>query len=205
MNLNIVGIGPGNKRYMLPIALETMENSDIVIGFKRAIESVDFVKTKKLQVNSLKEIIDFILNNKDKMISVIASGDPTFYGITEYIKKFYGKDIEIIPGLSSFQYFFAKLKKSWQGIPLGSLHGREEDFIEVVKNKDVSFWLTDKINTPQAIAKRLIEEGINGIMYIGENLSYEDEKITIVDLKNVVNMKFTDLSIVIIERKEEEI
>ena len=35
----IVGLGPGHKDYILPIASKTMENSDIVVGFGRAIKS----------------------------------------------------------------------------------------------------------------------------------------------------------------------
>jgi precorrin-6y C5,15-methyltransferase (decarboxylating), CbiE subunit len=204
MKLNIVGIGPGDKKYILPIAIETIENSHLVIGFKRAIESIDFIKTKKMQVETLKEINDFILRNDKKIISIVASGDPGFYGILEYIKKNYKGHIEIVPGISSFQYFFAKIKKSWQGIPLGSLHGREQNFVEIVKREKISFWLTDKVSTPSYICERLIAEGIKGTMYIGENLSYEDEKITIVDFRKALDMKFSELSVIIIDRKGEE-
>lgn len=204
MKLNIVGIGPGDKKYILPIAIEIIENSHLVIGFKRAIESIDFIKTKKMQVETLKEINDFILRNDEKIISIVASGDPGFYGITEYIKKHYQGNIEIVPGISSFQYFFAKIKKSWQGISLGSLHGREQNFVEVVRSEKISFWLTDKVNTPSYICERLIAEGIKGTMYIGENLSYKDEKITIVDFREALDMKFSELSVIIIERKGEE-
>jgi cobalt-precorrin-7 (C5)-methyltransferase len=197
----IVGIGPGSKKYILPEAIEVMENSDTIIGFKRAIESIDFVKSSKGQVDSLKETLSFIEDNKEKVIAIIASGDPCFYGIADYIGKNYSGEIEIIPGISSFQYFFAKLKKSWQGAFLGSLHGREEDFIKIVKSESISFWLTDKKNTPSFIAKKLIEEGIEATIHIGENLSYEDERIISSDLEEVAYMDFSELSVIIIERR----
>ena len=62
---------------------------------------------------------------------------------------------------------------------MGSMHGREENFIEVVKENKLSIWLTDKKNTPSELSKRLIENSIDCTIYVGENLSYEDENITI--------------------------
>ncbi len=40
----IVGLGPGHKDYMLQGAINNLEKVDIIIGFKRAIESLDFIK-----------------------------------------------------------------------------------------------------------------------------------------------------------------
>ena len=33
----IVGIGPGSPKYIIPLAVETMEKVDVIIGFERAI------------------------------------------------------------------------------------------------------------------------------------------------------------------------
>lgn len=199
--LYIVGIGPGAREYILPIAIEVLQKSDIIIGFSRAIKSISFINTKKVEIKSLGELISYINKYKDLVISVIASGDPCFYGITEFIKKNYGDCIKIITGISSYQYFFSKLKKTWQNAYLGSLHGREKDFISIVKNTKTSFWLTDKFNTPSIIANQLVEEGINGKMYIGENLSYNDENIVQATFIEVVNMKFNKLCVIIIENE----
>ncbi|SQB32326.1 precorrin-6y C5,15-methyltransferase subunit CbiE [Clostridium sporogenes] len=43
----IVGLGPGHKDYMLQGAINNLEKVDIIIGFKRAIESLDFIKNNK--------------------------------------------------------------------------------------------------------------------------------------------------------------
>lgn len=199
----IIGIGPGHRDFMLPRAVKIMEKSDIVIGFKRALESIGFIKTPKKQLEGLKETLSFLENNRDKAISIAASGDPCFYGITDFISRNYQGDFQVIPGISSFQYLFAKLKKSWNTAFLGSLHGREQNFIEVVRCKELSFWLTDKANIPSLLAAKLLKEGINCIMYVGENLSYEDEKITTAKPEEISQMKFSELSVVIIEIKGE--
>ena len=50
----VVGIGPGSREYILPKAIEIMENSDIVLAFERIEKSINFLnkpikKVKKLQ------------------------------------------------------------------------------------------------------------------------------------------------------------
>lgn len=197
----IVGLGPGSKEYMLLKAITILENSEAIIGFSRALESINFIKIKKIEAKTLKDILNFININKDIKISILASGDPLFYGISDYIRKNYDGAIEIIPGISSFQYLMAKLNKSWQHSYFGSLHGREEDFIEKVKTNKVSVWLTDKTNSPNAICRRLKEEKIEARVYIGENLSYEDERILEGTPIEFVDKEFKHLSVVVIENE----
>ena len=198
--LYIVGLGPGSKDYILPKAVQVLENSDMVLGFQRALSSIDFLYIKKYVVKSLEEIISYSEDNRDKNISVVASGDPCFYGITDYINKNYKGCFSVIPGISSFQYLCAKLNKPWQGSFLGSLHGREEDFLERVKENNISIWLTDKTHTPGFICSCLIQAKLNALIYVGENLSYEDEKITIGEPEKFINTNFSELCVVIIER-----
>ena len=198
--LYIVGLGPGSKDYILPKAVKVLENSDMVLGFQRALSSIDFLYIKKYVVKSLEEIISYSEDNRDKNISVVASGDPCFYGITDYINKNYKGCFSVIPGISSFQYLCAKLNKPWQGSFLGSLHGREEDFLERVKENNISIWLTDKTHTPGFICSCLIQAKLNALIYVGENLSYEDEKITIGEPEKFINTNFSELCVVIIER-----
>lgn len=198
--LYIVGLGPGSKDYILPKAVQVLENSDMVLGFQRALSSIDFLYIKKHVVKSLEEIISYSEDNMDKNISVVASGDPCFYGITDFINKNYKGCFRVVPGISSFQYLCAKLNKSWQGSFLGSLHGREEGFLERVKENNISIWLTDKTHTPGFICSCLSQAKLKTVVYVGENLSYQDEKITIGEPEKFINTNFNELNVVIIER-----
>ena len=56
----IVGIGPGHKDYIVAKALEIMKKSDIIVGFKRAIDSLEFIDNKKIYINKLSDIDKFI-------------------------------------------------------------------------------------------------------------------------------------------------
>ena len=195
----IVGIGPGSRAYILPKAVEILENCDIILGFERALSSLDFLNIEKKAVFALNEILGFINENPDKNISIAASGDPCFYGITGFIKRNYDKKIEVVPGLSSFQYLCAKLGMPWQGSYVGSLHGREDRFLGRAREYALSIWLTDKDNSPSSLCSRLYDEGMDALVYVGENLSYSDERIVEGRPEDLKDMMFSDLCVVIIK------
>ncbi|HAT4283057.1 TPA: precorrin-6y C5,15-methyltransferase (decarboxylating) subunit CbiE [Clostridium perfringens] len=202
--VKILGLGPGHEDYIIPKVIKELEKSDYIVGFERAISSLKFLNSisdeRFKRVKGLKEIIEFLKENKEKRISIVASGDPTFYGITNYIYKNYEGEVSIVPGISSFQYLTCRVNKTWNDAFVGSMHGREENFIEVVKENKLSIWLTDKKNTPSELSKRLIENSIECTIYVGENLSYEDENITIGSPREICEKDYGDLSVIIIER-----
>lgn len=196
----VVGLGPGNVDYIIPKAIETIEKVQVVLGFKRALEVINFIKVKQIEISSIKQVIDIINSDEYENIAVVASGDPCFFGISDYIKKNSIKEIKVIPGISSFQYLMANLNKMWQGAYLGSLHGREDNFLENTKKYNLSVWLTDNKNTPAYLCKILLENGIHCHIYIGEKLSYEDENIVSGKPEQFVHMEFNNLSILVVEK-----
>lgn len=197
----IVGMGPGSREYILPKAMKVLDNSDIIIGFSRLIKELDFLKKKKVKVDSLREIIEFINENgEDNTISIVASGDPTFFGISEYINNNFIGNVEVIPGLSSFQYLTSKINKSWNNAYTGSIHGREINFIEKVLMYQLSIWLTDNKNNSAALCNLLYENKINCKVIIGENLSYENEKVLEGLPEEFLNEEISSMSILVVER-----
>lgn len=198
----IVGLGPGHRDYIMPKALEILKKSNMIIGFKRALDSLEFVDNKKIYINKLGDINEYICGDKNRsmIISIVASGDPTFYGITNYIKSKATLEFQVIPGISSFQYLTCKLNMSWNNAYLGSLHGRKEEFLTVVNNHDLSIWLTDKENNPAMLCEILHKEKVRCKVVIGENLSYEDESITNGTPEEFMNKKYDSLSVFIVDR-----
>lgn len=195
----VVGIGPGHRQYILPAAIEALNSSDYILGFPRAISSLSFLDNELIKVNSLKEIMEFI-NKNSGTIAIVASGDPGFYGVLEYLKNNLQEDLSVIPGITSFQYLTAKLKKSWSNAYLGSMHGRKSDFLKHVMENKLSIWLTDKENSPNYLCETLVENNIIGRVYVGENLSYEDERIIEGTPEEIALNNFKSLSVFIFER-----
>jgi len=107
---------------------------------------------------------------------ILASGDPCFYGILDFLQK-QGINIdEVVPGLSSIQYMMAKLKKSWHDAALISFHGREAG-LQSIKEYKTAIILADSKHTPGYISCCLRDNGLKGKIYAGFNLSYDDERI----------------------------
>lgn len=197
----IVGMGPGSRKYILPKAIEVLENSDVIIGFSRLIKELDYLEKKKVIVDSLGDIIKFINEYGEyNTVSIVASGDPTFFGISEYINKNFKGNVEVIPGLSSFQYLTSKINKSWNNAYTGSIHGRETNFIEKVLIYPLSIWLTDSKNNSATLCKLLYENKINCKVIIGENLSYNNERVLQGVPEEFLTEEISSMSILIVER-----
>lgn len=195
--LSIVGMGPGDIKYVTFEALERIKYCDKVIAFGRISDTAKKIIPSVITIKNLNEIKHYI--NDDKKTSILASGDPCFYGIADYIKRCGYKIDEIIPGISSFQYMMAKIQKSYDNVNFISLHGRNDD-LQSVKSSKISVILTDKENTPNVISMKLREMGIEGDMYAGFNLSYEDEFILRARIGDSID-DISDLSLVVVENE----
>lgn len=181
--IKILGLGPGNLDYTLPIVLKKIEESDVIIGGKRHLESLGkYTKNKEYFYISpdLSKVIEFINENRDKKISLVVSGDTGFYSFLAFIKKhFCDNELEVVAGISSLQYMFAKISDFWNNAYISSVHGKNFDYVSKLREYEKIGLLTDfSKNTPQNIAKKLFENGFeNAKIFVGENLSYENEKI----------------------------
>ncbi len=201
--ISVVGIGPGHPDYILPIVKKIIQDSDILIGGRRNLRSVNTRNKEIIHITSdLKKIVDYLKENyKKKKITVIVSGDCGYYSFLKYIKKNIDKKLlHVVPGISSMQYMFSKIGESWDDAYIGSLHGREEDFIEELKIHNKVGLLTDKKWTPSRIAEELINnEMYDKTIYVGENLSYENEKITQGTPKEISEIENFNMCVVVIK------
>ena len=195
--VTVAGVGPGNPKYLTVEVKEAIESAECVLAFGRVSNSLSSIRNDFIQVNRVDDIIKYTSIHKDLLL--LASGDPNFYGVVEFLKKKGVVIKKILPGLSTFQYMMAKLEKSWQGAKFLSLHGRDESLDTVKKNRLV-IMLTDKENSPCKISKELWSLGIRGTMYIGFNLSYDDEKIVKINIGEEVE-NISTLSVVVIENE----
>ena len=110
--ITVVGMGPGHIKYLTQEAITVIREADQVIAFGRIAETAEVITSQVIRVKSVSEVLDHL--RSERHIALLASGDPGFYGILEYLKKQRITIDRVVPGLSSFQYFMAKLQKSWQ-------------------------------------------------------------------------------------------
>lgn len=180
--IKVIGVGPGSAEYITPAALKLIQEADILVGGDRLLKLfAGSGKTVFAVKNNLPEMIEFINTNRsEKSIAVLASGDPSFYGILAYLKKHYAlTDLIVEPGISSIQLACARLCISWEDAVFFSAHGRDIQGLEsLIRNHSKVVVLTDRVNTPEFIARYLLRKGITQkSIYVCENLSYDDELI----------------------------
>jgi precorrin-6Y C5,15-methyltransferase (decarboxylating) len=182
--------------------------SDVLVGGERHLSYFPQFKGEKivLKSNITSTIAEIAKLNKNQNISVIASGDPMFFGIGELLLKYIEKkEVLILPHISSIQYAFAKLGEKWQDATFLSVHGRDIYGIanKLSKLNKVAI-LTDKNNTPTKIAKHLIQFNQTDFeVFLCEEMSYEDGKIT--KYENITELatqtSFAELNLLILKRK----
>lgn len=197
--INIIGLGPGNIGYCTKLGEKLIYNSDIIIGGRRNLESITNFKGKKIELNTnLKEILECIKNNKEKNISVIASGDPSIYGIGKYLSNNFDKsDLNIVSGISSMQYIFSKICVDMNDLYITSSHGKSPDFDYILNHKKVCMVTDNKIG-PKEIAKEILKRNLDKVMIVGENLSYDNEKITIAKPSEIIEIEKFEMNVVVI-------
>ena len=197
--INVIGLGPGNTDYITKLGESLIRDSDILIGGKRNLESIEDFKGEKVELASnLKEIVQYINNNKEKQISVIASGDPFIYGIGRYLcKNIDAKDLNVVSGISSLQYIFSKVHIDMNDLYITSSHGKTPDFDYVLSHKKVCM-VTDKLIGPKQICKEILDRNLNKTVIVGENLSYDNENIIIGKPKDILKIDKFDMCVVVI-------
>ncbi|ALP05798.1 putative cobalt-precorrin-6Y C(5)-methyltransferase [Clostridioides difficile] len=201
--INIIGLGPGNLDYITKKGEILISTSDVLIGGKRNLESIKNFEGEKIVLDSnLREIIEYINNNKEKQISIIASGDPLIYGIGRYLSKnIDNKMLNMVSGISSLQYIFSKIYVDMNDVYITSSHGKVPDFDYILSHKKVCMVTDSKIG-PKQISREIIDRNLNKIIVVGENLSYDNEKITIAKPEEIIRMDNFDMNVVVILDEE---
>lgn len=189
----LIGTGPGNPDYLLPLARKKILASEVLIGSKRLLTEFNFAKEYIYLEKNYDVVLNYLQKNKaQKKIVVLVSGDAGIFSFAKKITPILDfNDYEIIPGISILQLAFARIKESWENVFILSLHGRKkENLNKILKNHKKIFIYTDPKNTPSKIAKYLLKNGYsNNQVFVFYNLSYKDEKIIKTNLKNLLKMK----------------
>ena len=205
--VHIIGVAPDGASSLTSQARRLVNRAEMVFGGERLLQMFPHHAGEKLIIkNNLAEVSDLIKRNLgQKRIVVLASGDPNFYGIASYLTGKLGKDIvEIIPNVSAMQLAFARIRESWEDAVFVSVHSRPiEDIIETVRLNHKVGIFTDDGHTPAAIARVLLEHGVDGYRaYVCQNLGREDEEVVETDLHNLSKTECSPLNILILLRDQ---
>lgn len=202
--IHIIGIGPGSNDYLTPIAKKAIEGADCLIGAKRVLDEFNYPKKEKVFFDGhIDKVIPFIKKNREKnKIAVLVSGDAGLYSFLGKISRAFKRDeYTVTPGISSLQLAFARIGESWEGAKIISLHGRKpQNLIKEAKNARKLFLFLDDKFPPDKVARYLLDKGIkNRKVFVFENLSYPNERITETTVTKLAGMKDFGLCVMIIK------
>lgn len=201
----VAGIGPGGKDYILPKSLRAIEEARFLAGGHRALR--DYARKDQNTypiTGKLSELYSWIFSSlKKDDVTVMVSGDPGYYSLLPWLKKNFPQNpVEVIPGISSIQAAFSLLGLSWQDAEWLSFHGRvpDEKQLSYVKGRKIAF-LTDRIHNPASIARILLDRGWpeDAKSSACENISYADQQIVRLSLKEMTDLPAFGESVLIVE------
>lgn len=127
MKLSVIGIGPGGKDYILPVAQQVLATADIAIGYSYYFQFVEHLLPphcecigKDLTEEEARAELAVNRCEQDKHVVVISSGDAGIYAMASLVYQYASTrtnkniDLQTIPGISAFIAAAGKL-----GAPLG--------------------------------------------------------------------------------------
>lgn len=202
--LKVVSLGPGHPDYILPIAKKEIAEAEVILCGERHLESFDATDKEVMIIGRGIPLSELMQRVKEcyaaRKTAIVVSGDCGFYSLLTYTKKRVpAEDIEAIPGISSLQYLFAKISMTWQDAEMMSLHGRDQDLLKRVATGNKVGILTDGEHNTAYIAKMLRENSYGEkFLYVGEDLSYSDERITRLTVEEGLSFKEKGMAVVVI-------
>ena len=200
--ISIVGIGMGGSLQMTEESRKICEDADLIIGAQRMVESYEdkgYAIYKSYQASDIK---GYLWEHPEyENVVILQSGDVGFYsGTKQLLTEFKDEDVILYPGISSVSYFCAKIRVPWQNVKLISLHGREENIVEEILRHQYVYSLLGSTFGLHDLCEQLLHYGLKDVLiYAGENLSYQNEKIISGSPSQLLKEEFSSLSVVLIK------
>jgi precorrin-6Y C5,15-methyltransferase (decarboxylating) len=203
----VVGVGPGHPDYLTSTAREVIAGCQVLIGGARNLALFPDWSGQKIEIgNNLDFICRYLAEHRlYKSIAVLVSGDPGLFSMLQTVQtRVPDCQVAVIPGISSLQYMAAKLELAWHDWRIISLHGKEAGNIlpELIRHRRICVFTGGK-HTPETICKILLQQGFSRArVWVGENLSYPQERLAQGSLADISGQHFEGLSLMLMEVME---
>ena len=206
MEVTLVGVGLGNPTTLTAAAAAALQQADGLIGSRRLLEEYPLPQSvpRKFSTKSA-EIVEILKGQDWQNPCVLYSGDTGFYsGARTLVPLLEAEHIpfQVLPGISSLQYFAARLGRSWQEWSIVSAHGLSCDPVGEVLSahgKPV-FFLTSGSEGASSLCERLSQAGMGHLTAtVGQSLSYPQEEIFSESVSRLAGRAFSPLTVLLVE------
>lgn len=204
--VTVVGIGMGNHSTLTLEAMEVIQKAQVLLGAPRMVDAVKDLAPEAKEVRSYKsdEITSFIASSDFLEYVIVMSGDTGFHSGTKELRSALATikiTPNVLPGISSVSYFFAKVGLSWEDACLVSMHGRQVDVVKTVREHTKTFFLTG--GNVNAILAELASAGLgHATCFVGENLSYETERVFTGTVASLLGGQYGSICVLLVVNEE---
>ena len=226
MTIHVIGLGVSQQAVLTANAMSALKQAEVIIGSPRQLETVAIyladnsefttqplfnIKPQLIELPKLSELKELLTELSNQQISILASGDPLYFGIGRWLGKNVPADALVFhPGVSSIQAACHKLGVSLQDCDAISLHGRPvETLRSLIRHNQTLVILTDKHSQPKCLAQECSELGYHDAkITVCEDLGYDKEQVRSFSVADLLNegllndssaIRFSDLQVTIIE------
>lgn len=202
--MTLLGLGGGTPESVTAEAKAALERSELIVGAARLLDALPPREgQRRAAAVRADEIAEIAARADAAEACVVLSGDTGFYSGAKALLPLLrerGIECRVLPGLSSVQLLAARLGRPWQDWTLCSAHGADCDPIAAVMRGKPAFFLTGGAQTPATLCAELEESGLDDTrVTVGENLSYEDERIMETTASECAKLTFAPLSVLLVE------
>lgn len=203
-HITLLGIGMGSREMLTVQGKNSLDQADLLIGARRMVDSVRRPDQDVFIEYRSQEIKDYIDSHPEyDNIVIVLSGDVGFYSgakklldvlqqnklsqnflssetaeQSSFVQNTVKPEIQVQCGISSVVYFMSKIGLSWDDAKIVSAHGRGCNLISYIRNEKKVFAIQGTSDGVAVLARKLVDYGMNDVLlYVGENLSYDNEKI----------------------------
>lgn len=221
-----VGVGPGSPRYITDVVKELILYSDIVVGYKYTLKTIERLLVNKevyeINMQDQEEVYQKIAKTLgDKTLVVPFTGDVNFSEseVVDRLIEIFG-DVQIIPGISSIQVAASKARVPLDKSKVITMHittSIEEKKIELQKALLDGYsvvlvprpWPKDpsKHFMQSEIAFYLKDHGFDTSkikIHVFEFLTTEKETSFVGVVKDLEGRQFSDLSVMVFDQTKLE-
>lgn len=201
--VSLLGMGCGDLGTLTVLARQRLESAGLLIGAGRLLKELPATEAERVDAVRSADILEEIVNSTAERVCVLFSGDTGFYSGAKTLIPLLERenlDYEVVPGISSLQYFAAQLGLSWQNWHLCSAHGVDCDPVaELCQGRPV-FFLTGGALGPAELCRQIAAAGLGALkVAVGEELSYPTQRIVVGTASECAQREFAPLSVLLAE------
>ena len=163
--LTVVGMGDDGPDGLTSAARAVVDRARVVVGGQRHLDLLGLGERESIAwpkpFNTLNETLERL---RGREVCVLATGDPTCYGVGSILADAFGLEaVRIIPAPSAFSLACARLGWAAQGVQTLSLHGRPPALLQPFIQPGVRLLaLSANADTPGEVARMLRGRGYGG-------------------------------------------